>query len=472
VSPTRTFPRTRIFLLSIQLGSGFIVCFLGLSAGYWLRFFSPLRHIGVEPLDPNYRTYLPLLVFGTLCLVGSFAYLELYDGRLLLRPHEAIAIIVRGIFFWFLFFLSASLIIDFNPAISRMFVAFSCITTFLAMTIWRYAFYFVLVHSRWRDRIMQRVALIGWSEEATRVVHAISQDQTSAYRVCGLITTGGATVPTGNCAPVLGTLDDFETIIQSHLIDTIVVADLNISRDRLLDLATECERLYVAFNIIPSFFQIFVSGLKMQPISGVPILGIGSLPIHGVINHLLKRTIDMVGASVGLVLSMPVMAVLAVLIRREDSGPILYRQVRVGRQGHHFTIYKLRSMRKDAEKDTGPRWAVQKDARRLKIGMFMREWNLDELPQFWNILKGDMSLVGPRPERPELIAQFEKEIPHYNPRHEIRPGLTGWAQVNGLRGNTSLHERIRYDLYYIENWSLWLDMQILLLTFSSRKNAY
>jgi lipopolysaccharide/colanic/teichoic acid biosynthesis glycosyltransferase len=126
----------------------------------------------------------------------------------------------------------------------------------------------------------------------------------------------------------------------------------------------------------------------------------------------------------------------------------------------------------DAENDSGPAWAVEGDPRRLKIGAFMREWNLDELPQFWNVLVGDMSLVGPRPERPELIAQFEKEVPHYNPRHEVRPGITGWAQVNGLRGNTSLVERIRYDLYYIENWSLWFDLQILLLTFTRRQNAY
>jgi lipopolysaccharide/colanic/teichoic acid biosynthesis glycosyltransferase len=150
---------------------------------------------------------------------------------------------------------------------------------------------------------------------------------------------------------------------------------------------------------------------------------------------------------------------------------VIYRQVRTGRYGRPFTIYKLRSMRLNAEA-SGAQWAVSGDPRRLKVGAFMRENNLDELPQFWNVLVGDMSLVGPRPERPELIRKFEKEIPHYNPRHEVRPGITGWAQVNGLRGNTSLVERIKYDLYYIENWSLWFDLQILLLTFSRNKNAY
>jgi exopolysaccharide biosynthesis polyprenyl glycosylphosphotransferase len=458
-------------LLSIQLGAGTIVCFLGLSAGYWLRFHTPLRHIGVE-LDHPYVAYLPLLIFGTLCMVGSFAYLKLYVPRLLLRPQEAGAIMVRGIFFWFLFFLSASLILKFNPSVSRLFVAISCLTTLMAMMTWRYVFYFVLSRSRWRKRIMQRVVLVGWNEEAARVVQAISNDKTSAYEICGLITVDGTPDPTAAGVTLLGSLDDFEPIVRRHLVDTVVVTDLSLERDRLLDLASECERLYVAFKIIPSFFQIFVSSLRMQTISGVPILGVEELAINGVINHLLKRAVDIVGALVGLAGSVPIMGVLAVLIRREDSGPVFYRQVRVGLHGHSFTIYKLRSMRTDAESSTGACWAVPGDERRLKVGAFMREWNLDELPQFWNILKGEMSLVGPRPERPELIAQFEKEIPHYNPRHEVRPGLTGWAQVNGLRGNTSLHERIRYDLYYIENWSLWLDVQILIFTFFRRQNAY
>jgi exopolysaccharide biosynthesis polyprenyl glycosylphosphotransferase len=210
----------------------------------------------------------------------------------------------------------------------------------------------------------------------------------------------------------------------------------------------------------------------MQTISGVPILGVETLVSQSLTNQLIKRSTDILGALVGLTLSLPLMVVLAALVKRESPGPAVYRQIRVGLHGKPFTIYKLRSMHLDAETQSGARWAQPQDPRRLKIGAFMREWNLDELPQFWNILIGDMSLVGPRPERPELIAQFAYVIPHYTPRHEMRPGLTGWAQVNGLRGNTSLTERIRYDLYYIENWSFWFDVQILVLTFSHRQNAY
>jgi lipopolysaccharide/colanic/teichoic acid biosynthesis glycosyltransferase len=149
----------------------------------------------------------------------------------------------------------------------------------------------------------------------------------------------------------------------------------------------------------------------------------------------------------------------------ESPGAMFYRQVRVGRNGREFQIIKIRSMRLDAEVGSGARWATKDDARRLKIGAFMRRWNIDELPQFWNVLRGEMSLVGPRPERPELIVNFKETIAHYNARHHAVPGITGWAQVNGLRGNTDLSERIRYDLYYMENWSLALDFQIMLMTF-------
>src|SRR5690606_19419940 len=173
-----------------------------------------------------------------------------------------------------------------------------------------------------------------------------------------------------------------------------------------------------------------------------------------------------------MLLSAPLNAYCCYSIKSEDPGPIFYRQQRMGRDGRPFWIYKLRSMRLDSESAGKPGWTTANDPRRLKVGAFMRKWNIDEVPQFWNVIKGDMSLVGPRPERPELISDFKEDIPHYNARHSIKPGMTGWAQVNGFRGDTDLRERIRCDLYYIENWGLLLDLQIMLQTFWSRKNAY
>jgi len=177
------------------------------------------------------------------------------------------------------------------------------------------------------------------------------------------------------------------------------------------------------------------------------------------------------GALVGLVLFAPVITVFCLAVWMESRGPVFYRQRRIGLNGRPFEIYKIRSMRLDAEAAGSPGWTVKDDPRRLKIGSFMREWNIDELPQFFNVLCGEMSLVGPRPERPELIENFKEEIPHYNVRHNIKPGVTGWAQVNGLRGDTCLRERVKFDLDYIENWNFFLDLQIMVMTFFSRKGA-
>jgi lipopolysaccharide/colanic/teichoic acid biosynthesis glycosyltransferase len=202
------------------------------------------------------------------------------------------------------------------------------------------------------------------------------------------------------------------------------------------------------------------------------VLGVDELVINKLFNRALKRGIDLAGASVGLVLSAPVIALLAVLIKRESpGGAVFFRQSRIGAGHRTFTLYKLRSMQPDAAMQDRENVSTQSgDPRVLPIGDWMRHWNLDELPQFWNVLRGDMSLVGPRPERPYHVDQLADIIPHYLPRHLVKPGMTGWAQVNGLRGGSALERRIQHDIYYIENWSLWLDLQILVLTFVRWRN--
>ncbi len=251
-----------------------------------------------------------------------------------------------------------------------------------------------------------------------------------------------------------------------------MLADLGLSFEEIVGLANVCEKELVQFKIIPSYFQILLSGLTLEPISGVPVLGVSELPLDRPINRILKRVLDCAGAVAGLTLAVPIVVICGILIYLESPGPIFYRQVRTGRNGREFTIYKLRSMRLDAEKD-GIRWASGNDPRCLRIGGFLRKWKLDEFPQFWNVLKGEMSLVGPRPERPELISKFRNQVPHYNARLACKPGITGWAQVNGAVCNTNLEERIRYDLHYLEHWSLWFDLQTIFQTlFISRYNVY
>ncbi|MEO8327516.1 MAG: exopolysaccharide biosynthesis polyprenyl glycosylphosphotransferase, partial [Nitrospirota bacterium] len=186
-------------------------------------------------------------------------------------------------------------------------------------------------------------------------------------------------------------------------------------------------------------------------------------PLYGW-NLFLKRMVDVCGAVVALVVASPIALMIAVLIKLTSSGPVFYRQIRVGLDGKSFNIIKIRTMRMDAEEKTGPVWTKAHDPRRTLIGTFLRRTSLDELPQFWNVLKGEMSIVGPRPERPEFIEKFRAQIPQYNLRHKMKAGITGWAQINGLRGNTSWEKRLAYDMYYIEHWSLWLDVKIMILT--------
>ncbi len=271
--------------------------------------------------------------------------------------------------------------------------------------------------------------------------------------------------------PYLGAIEETERIISSVAIDILILADLDYDRERIFELADACEREMVEFKVVPSYFQILVSGLHLETISGIPVLGVSRLPLDRIVSRATKRMIDIVGGAVGIVLSLPIIVIFGAIVYSESPGPIFYRQRRSGRNGKPFDIFKIRSMRLDAEPDGKVGWTIQNDPRRLRIGAFMRKWNIDEVPQFWNVVKGEMSLVGPRPERPELVARFKHDVPHYNARHNAKPGITGWAQIHGLRGNTDLAERINYDVWYMENWSLILDFQIMAMTFFKGQNA-
>ena len=252
----------------------------------------------------------------------------------------------------------------------------------------------------------------------------------------------------------------------------LIAARTDTPREQMIRAVEICERTYVEWKIIPSSFQILLSGLRLQSIGRLPVLGVEELAINKLFNRALKRGVDAIGALTGLLVSAPVIALLAILIKRESpGGPVFFRQTRIGTGHRPFTLWKLRSMQPDAAATDTIHVSTQRDdPRLLQIGAFMRRWNLDELPQYWNVLCSDMSLVGPRPERPHHVDQLSAVIPHYLPRHLVKPGMTGWAQVNGLRGESSITRRIQHDIYYIENWSLWLDLQIIALTFVRWKN--
>jgi exopolysaccharide biosynthesis polyprenyl glycosylphosphotransferase len=320
----------------------------------------------------------------------------------------------------------------------------------------------------------ERITFIGWTPRLERVIKSLQGQMGRFQTVLGYFN------PSGNINPeveakgfrCLGNLSELEGLHDKENITLLIVDEAMLEFSQLQELAAVCSRSVINFRLIPSAFDILSTRLSTRVVAGVPLMGIQGVPFDLFHNRVAKRCVDIAGSIVGLILSAPIIMVCAILITRESPGPIFYRQIRLGRGGRTFEIIKLRSMKLDAEKETGAKWAVQDDPRRLKVGAFMRKWNLDETPQFWNVLKGEMSLVGPRPERPQFVESFSQSVRHYNLRHNCKPGLSSWAAVHGLRGNTSLTDRLDYDLYYFENWSLWLDFKTMVFTLLPPKNAY
>ncbi len=461
----------KVILPSVLLAGDALVAFAGLSLGYWVRYATPLGSLGLDVPDARYASYLPLILLGTAFLIAAYAQLNLYEERLLLRKFQALNLIIKGTTFWLAAYLSLSLVLKFQPPISRWFVILAYLITLALMFTWRSAAYAFFARPSLVGRLRQRIAILGWNDEARTLVADLGKSPAHPLVFCGVITLPDEATPPG--VPVLGRPDTLLATLRTHEVDVLIAARTDLPREQLRTIVEACEQAFVDWKIIPSSFQILVSGLRLQTIGRLPVLGVEELAINRLFNRALKRALDVLGSLAGLVLSAPLVAVLAVLIKRESpAGPVFFAQTRMGAGGRPFTLWKLRSMAPDAHiTDHLNVSTTRHDPRLLRLGAFMRRWNLDELPQFWNVLRGDMSLVGPRPERPHHVVRLSGEIPHYLPRQLVKPGMTGWAQINGLRGDTDLPRRIQHDIFYIETWSPWLDLQILALTLIRWRNA-
>ena len=471
---TRSLPKMSVhaWVLATIAGDTLFVFCASLVA-FWIRFAANFRIFG--NLDElTLQQYAGYIVFGTITQVLTLAWMGVYDSKVLLRTSWLNTRIARGVLFWTMGFLAITLALKFQPGISRIYTALSGSCIMIALITWRTVLSNVLHQPSRLAALKQRTIFIGWNQDAQQLATELSRDASSGYNVVGWVNINSENSATGpdSDLPYLGSVEQLDQILASQKADLVIMADLSGPREEILAVSNLCEREMVPFKVIPSCFQIFASGLHLETVGGTPILGVDRLPLDSSINLAFKRLFDIIGALVGLALFTPVMAIFAAIVYIESPGSVIYRQRRMGLNGKSFEILKIRSMKLNAEKETGARWCVQDDPRRLRIGAFMRKTNIDELPQFWNVLKGEMSLVGPRPERPELIRGFKHQIPHYNARHNAKPGMTGWAQVNGLRGDTDLTARIQCDLWYLENWNIFLDAQIMLQTFAKQKNAY
>ncbi len=322
-----------------------------------------------------------------------------------------------------------------------------------------------ILERRWRAGLgLKRLLIAGAGELGRLVSDKALAHRELGYRVVGFIDDRAGGDRLGHRGlPLLGTLAEAGEIMQRETIDQLYVALPLEEHVKMLGLIEAASRECVGVKVVPDLLQFIALGARLEDLDGVPIININDVPLQG-LNSVLKRTIDMaIAAAALLVLAIP-FGLIAAIIRLTSPGPIFYRQERMGLDGKRFLVYKFRSMFHDAERETGPVWARRDDPRRTPVGKLLRRFSLDEFPQLWNVLRGEMSLVGPRPERPFFVEQFKQRFPQYMLRHKVKSGMTGWAQVNGWRGNTSIEKRIEYDLYYIENWSVALDFKILWLT--------
>ncbi len=334
---------------------------------------------------------------------------------------------------------------------------------------------FVRAAVNWRHRAgkdLDRVLIAGNGELAHAVVERMRSHRELGFRIVGYLRNGDANdLEDLEC---LGTIDDAERVIEQQSVDHVFVALPHASSQAMTALLDRLTRSVVSIHVVPDLLQFMVLRSRVEDIDGLPTINLSETPLEGW-SRFVKRGFDLAVAAAALVVLSPLMLVIAVAIWIEDRGPMFYRQVRMGLDGKPFEIWKFRSMRVGAETESGAKWAERNDPRRTRVGRLLRAWSLDELPQLFNVVLGDMSIVGPRPERPQFVEQFRAEFPHYMLRHKVRAGMTGWAQVHGWRGNTSVRMRIEHDLYYIENWSLMLDLKILFMTLLHglrHENAY
>jgi len=441
---------------------------------YWLRNVVAVPPpISIAPLSD----YLVMMVVQVITMVVVYFFTRLYDlKRTMPRLDEfyrlfaatSIGAIITIALTTFLF-KNSTLELDFP----RVMVVYAWLLTVVMVAAGRTVLMWVRSLLRSRGIWVDRLLIVGTGDVGRMILQKIRQMPRLGYKVMGFVDGDAETVSEIMGVPVLGGVEDIPALIEQYEIEEVIIGRPELSHQELLTIIALCERGRVGIKVFPDLFQIIATELSIGDLGGLPLLSVRDVALRGW-KLTLKRAVDLVGSAFGLVVLSPVLMLMAALIKLDSKGPVFYAQERMGLDAKPFWCLKFRSMRVDAESN-GPGWTVADDPRVTRLGRFIRRMSIDELPQLINVFMGDMSLVGPRPERPVYVEQFRRSIPRYMDRHREKAGLTGWAQVNGLRGDTSIAERTKYDLWYIENWSLWLDFKIILRTvFSllSDRHAY
>jgi len=442
-----------------------ILVAVSLFFAWYIRIESGL--IYVAPYHLTFNEYMkPLLLLIPIYLI-AYSLFDLYS------PHRTKSLIdefmnlikanTAGILA-FLSYLYVFREVDYSRMVLIIFYGISIALALLERIIIRY----VLRKLRKKSRNLKHIIIVGYSDLAIEYSKRLYQNKHWGYNVVGIfdddikreyISLFKETVK------VIGRIKDLETYVINNSVDEVIIALSLHKYAKLEAIVNICEKQGVYTRIIPDYYKVMTANPYIEDLDGLPVISLRKIPLNDMFKKNMKRASDLLYSSVGLVLLVPLFAVIAILIKIESKGPIIYKQIRVGLNRKEFLMFKFRTMEVQKESQEKMSWTVANDPRVTKIGAFLRKTSLDEFPQLMNVLKGDMSLIGPRPERPQFVEKYKESVPKYMVKHQVRPGMTGWAQIHGYRGDTSIEKRIEYDLYYIENWSFKIEVKIFILTF-------
>ncbi len=440
-------------------------------------------YLGNLWFNPGTGILPPQVYFGVLVLIVPlylvlYTFFQLYTPKRVQRRRYEFANICKANVAGLLIISMLFLLLKKNPYFrefsTRMLFYFFAVNV-VVETVERNLIRQILHSMRGKGYNQKHILLIGYSRAAEGFIDRVRQNAEWGYQIYGILDDHVSVGKEYRKAKILGKISELDSILELNQLDEIAITLGLKEYARLEDIVASCEKSGVHTKFIPDYNNMIPTRPYTEDLEGLPVINIRHVPLNSLFNKSVKRMVDMFGAVVAVTLFSPIMLATAVIIKLTSPGPLIYCQERVGLHNRPFKMYKFRSMEVQAPAAEKSRWTTPNDSRVTPIGRFIRKTSIDEMPQLFNVLMGDMSLVGPRPERPFFVDKFKEEIPRYMIKHQVRPGMTGWAQVNGYRGDTSITKRIEHDLYYIENWTLGLDFKILFLTFFKgfiNKNAY
>lgn len=440
---------------------------------WWLKFGSSFANKEIGALDVG--IYFSALIFVVPGYLVLYYLNKLYTPKRAQRTEDEILNVFKantvGVVIFLAMLFLAKPLFHFSRSMVAIFAVSNTVATILMRAVIRFILHFV----REKGYNLKHILLVGYSRSAEAYIDRISANPQWGYVVRGILDDH---VPRGAVykgVKVLGSVDNLLYILPESRLDEIAITLSLADYDKLEEIVNQCEKSGVHTKFIPDYNSLIPGKPYTEDLGGLPVINIRHVPLSNTVNAVCKRLVDIIGALVGIILSSPVLLIVAILIKTTSKGPVIFAQERVGLHNKVFKMYKFRSMRLQAPSEEKKGWTTKDDPRVTKVGKFIRRTSIDELPQLFNILIGNMSLVGPRPERPQYVEKFKEEIPRYMIKHQVRPGLTGWAQINGYRGDTSIRKRIEYDIFYIENWSMGFDIKIMFLTIFKgfiNENAY